>query len=395
MAPGDDPARGHLLNDLAESLVAAGDFARADEVLTAAAVAAEAGGDGGGLLAQVAVGRLGMRLLIEPGLPLDAIQGEVEAAIAALEQAGDDRGLARAWRLLGYEHFMRCRIGRAEAALARTIEHARRAADERVDAYARGMLAAAAFWGPLPVADGVDRCRRLLEEAAGNRYVEGSVLHVLGALAAMQGRFDHARDLVAQGAEVAAALGRLRLAAIWSQFAATVESLAGRPEAAAERLARGYRALERMGETGARSNLAADLAHVLALAGRPEEARRFAEESRALAAREDVYAQVRWRAATARALTAGGGGDGGRAVRLAREAVALAEATDMLNLQADALADLAETAARSGRPEEAAAAAGRCLPLYERKGNQVAAAAVRARLDLPPAPAPGKISDAG
>ena len=396
VAPGDDPTRGHLLNDLAESLVAAGDFTRADEVLTAATVAAEAGGDGGGLLAQVAVGRLGMRLLIEPGLPLDAIQGEVEAAIAALEQAGDDRGLARAWRLLGYEHFMRCRIERAEAALARTIEHARRAADERVDAYARGMLAAAAFWGPLPVADGVDRCRRLLDEAAGNRYVEGSVLHILGALAAMQGRFDQARDLVDQGTEVAAALGRLRLAAIWSQFAATVETLAGRPEAAEERLTRGYRTLERMGETGARSNLAADLAHVLALAGRHEEARRFADLSRSLAAREDVYAQVRWRAATARALTADGGdGDGDRAVRLAREAVALAETTDMLNLQADALVDLAETAARSGRPEEAAAAAGRCLPLYERKGNQVAAAAVRARLDLPPAPAPGKISDAG
>jgi len=67
----------------------------------------------------------------------------------------------------------------------------------------------------------------------------------------------------------------------------------------------------------------------------------------------------------------------------------------MLNLRADALVDLAETAARSGRAEEAAAAAGRCLLLYERKGNQVAAAAVRARLDLPPAPAPGKISDAG
>ena len=80
------------------------------------------------------------------------------------------------------------------------------------------------------------------------------MLHVLAALAAMQGRFDQARDLVDQGTEVAAALGRLRLAAIWSQFAATVESLAGRPEAAEERLQRGYRALERMGETGARSN---------------------------------------------------------------------------------------------------------------------------------------------
>jgi tetratricopeptide (TPR) repeat protein len=245
LLPSDDPLRGHLLNDLAESLVAAGEFGRADEALTAAAVAAEAGGDGRGLLAQVAVERLGMRLLTEPELPLDTIQGEVGRAIEALDQAGDDRGLARAWRLLGYESFMRCRIEWAEEALARTIEHARRAGDERVDAYARGMLAAAAFWGPLPVTDGVERCRRLLDEAGGNRYVEGSVLHVLGALAAMQGRFERARDLVGQGAEVAASLGQLRLAAIWSQFAATVESLAGRPEAAEERLRRGYRTLER------------------------------------------------------------------------------------------------------------------------------------------------------
>jgi hypothetical protein len=288
---------------------------------------------------------------------------------------------------------MRCRIETAEEALARTIEHARRAGDERVHAYARGMLAAAAFWGPLPVPDGVDRCRRLLAEAAGNRYVEGSVLHVLAALAAMQGRFDQARDLVEAGAEVAAALGRLRLAAIWSQFAATVESLAGRPEAAEERLQRGYRTLERMGETGARSNLAADLAHLLAAGGRSEEARRYADLSRSLAAREDVYAQVRWRAATARALATDG--DPGRAAGLAREAVELAEATDMLNLRADAWLDLAETAELLGRPEEAVAAAANGLPLYERKGNQVAAAAVRGRLGLAPEPLAGEARDAG
>ena len=393
LLPTDDPLRGHLLNELAESLVAAGEFGRADEALTAAAVAAEAGGDGQGLLAQVAVGRLGMRLLTEPELPLDTIQGEVGRAIEALDQAGDDRGLARAWRLLGYESFMRCRIEWAEEALARTIEHARRAGDERVDAYARGMLAAAAFWGPPPVTDGVERCRRLLDEAGGNRYVEGSVLHVLGALAAMQGRFEQARDLVDQGAEVAASLGQLRLAAIWSQFAATVESLAGRPEAAEERLRRGYRTLERMGETGARSNLAADLAHTLVVGGRHEEARRFADLSRSLAAREDVYAQVRWRAAIARALAVVG--DPAAAARLAREAVALADPTDMLNLRADALLDLAETAALGGRPDEATAAAKAGLALYERKGNRVATAAVRARLGLAEPPEAGQERHAG
>jgi hypothetical protein len=105
------------------------------------------------------------------------------------------------------------------------------AADERVDAYARGMLAAAAFWGPLPVTDGVERCRRLLDEAGGNRYVEGSVLHVLGALAAMQGRFEQARDLVDQGAhqrQPASAL-RLRLRAVppqpaWCGIARSIRS---------------------------------------------------------------------------------------------------------------------------------------------------------------------------
>jgi tetratricopeptide (TPR) repeat protein len=288
---------------------------------------------------------------------------------------------------------MRCRIEWAEEALARTIEHARRAGDERVHAYARGMLAAAAFWGPLPVPEGVERCRRLLDEAGGNRYVEGSVLHVLGALAAMQGRFERARDLVDRGAEVAATLGQLRLAAIWSQFAATVESLAGRPEAAEERLRRGDRALERMGETGARSNLAADLAHTLAVGGRHEEARRVADLSRSLAAREDVYAQVRWRAATARALAAAG--DPGPAARLAKEAVALADPTDMLNLRANALLDLAEAAALGGRPDEATAAAKAALPLYERKGNRVAAAAVRARLGLAEPSAAGQTRHAG
>jgi hypothetical protein len=59
-----------------------------------------------------------------------------------------------------------------------------------------------------------------------------------------------------------------------------------------------------------------------------------------------------------------------------------ADPTDMLNLRAGALLDLAETAALGGRPDEAATAAAAALPLYERKGNRVAAAAVRARLDL-------------
>jgi class 3 adenylate cyclase len=64
--------------------------------------------------------------------------------------------------------------------------------------------------------------------------------------------------------------------------------------------------------------------------------------------------------------------------RLAREAVALAEETDMLNAHADALIDLAEVltlADQDGRAELEQA-----LALYERKGNLVMAERARSRL---------------
>jgi tetratricopeptide (TPR) repeat protein len=67
------------------------------------------------------------------------------------------------------------------------------------------------------------------------------------------------------------------------------------------------------------------------------------------------------------------------AERLAREGLELAQ-TDDLNDHAKALADLAEVLELAGRREEAAAALGQALELYERKGNLVMAERTRARL---------------
>ena len=71
--------------------------------------------------------------------------------------------------------------------------------------------------------------------------------------------------------------------------------------------------------------------------------------------------------------------------RLAREAVALAAETDMLNMHADALVDLAEVLALAGgrTPAELEQA----LALYERKGNLVMAERTRSRLAELAAPA--------
>jgi len=62
-------------------------------------------------------------------------------------------------------------------------------------------------------------------------------------------------------------------------------------------------------------------------------------------------------------------GEADAAEAAAREAVAIAERTDLLNTQADALLDLAQVLAQAGRSDEARAAARDAAERFERKGN--------------------------
>jgi hypothetical protein len=72
------------------------------------------------------------------------------------------------------------------------------------------------------------------------------------------------------------------------------------------------------------------------------------------------------------------GGDD--AERLAREAVAIGEATDMLNCQGDAYADPAEVMLLAGGSAEAVAALEQAVEHYERKGNFVSTRRAQTRL---------------
>jgi hypothetical protein len=79
-------------------------------------------------------------------------------------------------------------------------------------------------------------------------------------------------------------------------------------------------------------------------------------------------------------------GQHAEAESLAREAVAIIERTDGLNLQGDALCDLAEVLNAGGRGDEAAGAFTQALERYERKRNLATERRVRERLaDLQPA----------
>ena len=74
-----------------------------------------------------------------------------------------------------------------------------------------------------------------------------------------------------------------------------------------------------------------------------------------------------WRISRAKILVRQG--DFERAEALAREAVRLGEATDLLSTRADMLCDLAEVLALAGRRADALPALTKAARLYEQKGN--------------------------
>ena len=193
----------------------------------------------------------------------------------------------------------------------------------------------------------------------------------------MEGRFDEARELLATSEATFEELG-LTLSTAVSHDASTVEMLAGDPVAAERILRSGYAALEEMGDTALLSTTAAFLGQALIAQDRHKEAEGLAEISAELAAGDDLITQVLWRGVRARCLAVGGRLE--EAERLAREAVTLGEATDLLNQRADALVDLGIVLGMLSRSADAQATFAEAVRLYEQKGNVVAAGRVRSDL---------------
>ena len=123
-----------------------------------------------------------------------------------------------------------------------------------------------------------------------------------------------------------------------------------------------------MGERSYLSSAAALLAHALAGLGQLDEAERFSRTSEDAAAAEDAFSQVLWR--SARAKIRARRGEHAEAEALARQAVAVAERTDLLNTHGDTLADLGEVVALAGRPAEAVTVYEQAAEIFERKGNR-------------------------
>ncbi|HEY6771632.1 MAG TPA: hypothetical protein VI035_04170, partial [Solirubrobacterales bacterium] len=366
--------RAEALLQLAAVAREQGDAARADAVLTEAETLAESAGDER-LRMRVEIERSVLRLYLDPATEARQVLEVAERATPVFEASGDQLGLLAASVLVANAHWFRMRYQMMEEVLERGRDYARRAGDRRSMSWILGGLCRVALLGPLPVDEGIRRCLAIQARHRGEPTLQPVVESMLAVLNAMRGRFDHAREHYRRSHLAFDELGlNVRLAS-FRVYAGWAELIAGDAAAAERQLRMGYEALERMGEQTYLSTTAAFLARAVLAQGRHDEAERLTQVSEDIASDDDLFTQAMWRGTRAKLLARRGDTD---AERLARESVELWLETDCLNMQADALVDLAETLRLLQRPDESMDVAIEAVRLYESKGNLASATAVEA-----------------
>jgi hypothetical protein len=338
------PYRLELLLAAGETFAASQDFARGDEAWALAlAESREAGEDvveARVLLQQAALGQV-------RGPEGIARYHEVAAAVRpVLEEASDAEALyklhqnaARAYAVQGDAAH-----ARAEAELA--LEWAQRAGRE--DVYATYLLANLELEGAGHVSDVLARAQQLLAGAGG------LTAFALGAFAegnAWLGQFDQARAFVRQHVRLWHEAGRDSP----TELEGVVELWAGEPAAAEAAVRPVVEAQEAHGDLGHGAGSLVVLSRAVLEQGRVDEALVLLDKLGAWAAPDDVWTQGELRVLRGRAL-----GD----AALVREAIALLEPTEYLNVRARAWLELHALTGEG---------ADRALELFERKGNVVGA----------------------
>ena len=309
-----------------------------------------------------------MRSYLAPEGATDELATTVARALPAFEAAGDDAASYVGYWALGLVTETRGQTDAGLEAYERAATHAQRAGIESrlLDERASGR-----FFGSAPVTD--------LLAWLDEHESEADLAVFRAAALAMLGRFDEARATLADKHRRLRESGALmELAGTTAILGADIELWAGDHAAAAELGIEGCEQLEALGEKSVLSTAAGMLGQALYELGRLDEADAWAGRAAELGSRDDVITQMLWRQVRAKVLARRG--EAGNAERLAREAVAAGEGTDMLYQRGDAYADLGEVLALAGRASEAATALERACEHYERKGTIVSARRARQRL---------------
>jgi class 3 adenylate cyclase/tetratricopeptide (TPR) repeat protein len=392
---GDAPAAAHLLSraaalssiaggarvewlaDLGQALFETGDMAHAKDVLEQAIRDAEIAGEPG-LAARARVSLLTLRSQTDPNLDADLLEPETEAAIEQLEESRDALGLARAWLLMGTVANLRCQGAALGQCAEKASRYARSCGAPHELADSLFWQAAAASFGPVPVDQGRELCKRILADPDRSILTEAAGRTSLAMLEAQRGRFTEARKQIAAARSVYRELGLQLWYGGSAQAQGEIELFAADWSAAERVLREGYDVLDAIGETGYLSTVASSLAEALYRQDRLDEAERFTHISEQAAAPEDLGSQAGWR--SVRAMILARRGDKPNAFKLARQAADLQEQSDYMNNRAASLLALVEVLTLAGDPPQALQIANEALAIYEQKGNLVMAQRTRDRL---------------
>ena len=374
----EDPRRLEAVPDLALALMRSGEFERAEVLLRQGIEGARANGDE----RTVARARLALNSLRSRSDPEASVENELAEALeiaVSMERLGDLSTLAQAYRQIGMCRFQLGRAAEGETDLERAAELARRTENSAAENAALSARLRPIAYGPTHAVEGIAFCDMLLEHQTANVSDKVHALQVRALLAAMRGDLDLTRTSSRAASTLGEEFGLVLQKGTYAADIGLAQALSGDLDGAERELRVGNELFAAMGETGTRATLTAMLADVASRQGRDKDAMRFAEESRALSATDDLDAQPRWRVALARTLARRG--EHADAERLAREALTLLEPTDFIDLQADAFDALADVLRTAGRRDDAVAAVERALALHERKGNVVSAERSRSMLE--------------
>jgi tetratricopeptide (TPR) repeat protein len=379
LLPETHPERPELIRILANALWQLGDIVGTDRLLREVVETAVETGD----RRTEWWARLDLasrRRLADPEGTDEVTRVAAEAA-KIFEEVGDEAGVIRARRALGAAALSRGQYGRAEEELGRALEYAQRSGDAGEEARCADALCTALLYGPAEAKAATGRCREILERARGNPLLESNVASSLAGLEAMQGRFAEARSLYERARQIYSELGlRMQLVGL-TQISGPIELLAGDPEAAERELREGYEILVSAGAKGFMAPQAALLASALVAQGRDDEAEPLVGLAEQSLASNELSSQTLVR--TTRAMFDLRRGDMEGALSAIREAVAIGERTDALNLTADALVVLGYAHLQLRDPEQATQALETAVELYRRKGNLVATRRASMRLSAP------------
>jgi class 3 adenylate cyclase/tetratricopeptide (TPR) repeat protein len=366
-----DAKRVELLVDLTEALTEGGRMDRAADVIRQAeAEAADLGDER--LTAHVLMGRWYVRGWKGPG-EFEEAEGDGLGAARVFEKHGDDRGLARAWTLVGKARWWAGRAGDSEDALERGRHHARVAGVPRMEGETLLILSAILAQGPRHVEDAVRRAEAFLEEYGSDRTIEAYMCHLLAHLRAWQGRSDEARSLARRYRDILLENGQVANWADSSECEGDVLLMAGETEEAIRVMEEGQRRFDELNIDD--TTILPFLANALLTAGRWEEA-----EAPARRAIEGGHPLWRTLGQTTLARVRARQGRGEEAERLAREALDAARRSDYPIWKGRAALGLAEILELLGRDGEVTRLREYALGEFKQKGAAVWADLARAAL---------------